>query len=268
MNNLGLPLVPLVNMDYDSDCGSQFHDFPNSSIHDTDCKSNLDEFNVPSKPIISESSEIDIYSTYNGGKYSSSYEYFTKPPVTYFIANENGELSKEISGNPVINEKVTLLNISSITKEKYMNFESKSSPMDTFFENEENNTIDIFIGHHSDLSKSIENKWLADRGIFNIRGHALIMSKCGELKIPVAESINITDDLLSRNDKSIIGEFYSKNIKKSKFNFGFKKCAFCKKYNKKVTQCFCKRRVYCNLRCMSADSKTHHGTRIHSGVFL
>jgi len=257
-------------MSCDSDFGSNFF-VPNSTNNDSDCKSRIyldNEIDESEIDEINEINEIDIYSAYNKGKYSSSYEYFTKPPVTYFIANVNGELSREIYGSPVINDQVTLLNISSITKSKTMNFESKSSPMSIFLGNENNKTIDIFVGYDAGYKKNTENKWLIDRGIFNINGHVIIMSKCGDFNITTSEAIKITDDLLLKSDKSIIGEFYSRNKKKPKFNFGLKKCSFCKKYNRKIIECFCKRKVYCNLRCMSDDSKTHHATRIHSGVFL
>ena len=77
-----------------------------------------------------EEYEIDesFYHKYNDGKYLSSYDYFSKPPSTYYVANQNGELSKEIIGIPVINDNVKIKNICKVNKNDIEGINIPSSP--------------------------------------------------------------------------------------------------------------------------------------------
>ena len=83
-------------MSLDSACGSTF--------------SESEEYEID-MPSIRRCMKESFYHKYNNGKYLSSYDYFSKPPSTYYVANQNGELSKEILGIPMINENVRLKNI-------------------------------------------------------------------------------------------------------------------------------------------------------------
>ena len=117
-----------------------------------------------------EEYEIDesFYNKYNDGKYLSSYDYFSKPPSTYYVANQNGELSNEILGIPMINKNVKLKNICIVNKKDIEFVSVPSSPMSNFFKNEKFNEINISFGFSEKNDTMFENKWLAARGVFGI----------------------------------------------------------------------------------------------------
>ena len=229
-------------MSLDSDCGSIFE---------------IEEYEI----------DESFYNKYNDGKYLSSYDYFSKPPSTYYVANQNGELSKEILGIPVINDNVKIKNICKVNKNDIEGINIPSSPMSNFFKHENFNEIHISFGYSEKNSTMIENKWLIERGVLGIYGHVILFAKCNEKFIPSKDAINMVEDILRKDNHSIIKELNGK-IEKYNRRRLMNKCSNCKKMSLKYVNCHCNRRKYCSIQCMSFDSKTHHATRIHTGVFL
>ena len=88
-------------MSLDSACGSTFSD--------------LEEYEID-MPSIRRSMKESFYHKYNNGKYLTSYDYFSKPPSTYYVANKNGELSEKILRIPMIKDNVKLKNICIVNK--------------------------------------------------------------------------------------------------------------------------------------------------------
>ena len=130
-------------MSLDSACGSTFSDSEDYEID---------------MPSIRRCIKESFYRKYNNGKYLSSYDYFSKPPSTYYVANQNGELSKEILGTPMINENVRLKNICIVNKKDIEHVSVPSSPMSNFFKNEEFNEINISFGFSEQIDTMFENK--------------------------------------------------------------------------------------------------------------
>ena len=145
-----------------------------------------------------------FYHKYNNGKYLSSYDYFSKPPSTYYVANQNGELSKEILGIPMINENVKLKNICIVNKKDIEFVSVPSSPMSNFFNNEKFNEINISFGFSEKNDTMFENKWLTARGVFGIYGHIILFAKCNEKFIPSRDAIRMAEDVLRKDNQSII----------------------------------------------------------------
>ena len=229
-------------MSLDSDCGSTFE---------------IEEHGI----------DESFYHKYNDGKYLSSYDYFSKPPSTYYVANQNGELSKEILGIPVINDNVKIKNICKVNKNDIEGINIPSSPMSNFFQHENLNEIHISFGYSEKNSTMIENKWLIERGVLGVYGHIVLFAKCNEKFIPSKDAINMVEDILRKDNKSIIKELNGDTEKYNKRRL-MNRCSNCKKMSIKYVNCHCNRRKYCSIRCMSIDSKIHHPTRIHNGVFL
>ena len=237
-------------MSLDSACGSTFSD--------------SEEYEID-MPSIRRCMKESFYHKYNNGKYLSSYDYFSKPPSTYYVANQNGELSKEILGTPMINENVKLKNICIVNKKDIEYVSVPSSPMSDFFKNEEFNEINISFGFSEQIGTMFENKWLTDRGVFGIYGHIILFAKCNEKFIPSRDAIRMAEDVLQKDNQSIIKKLNHISENKKRL---LNKCNNCKKMTIKYVNCHCNMRKYCSIKCMSADSKTHHATRIHTGVFL
>jgi len=77
----------------------------------------------------------------------------------------------------------------------------------------------------------------------------------------------MVEDILRKDNQSIIKELNGYTEKYNKRRL-MNKCSNCKRMSIKYVTCHCNMRRYCSIQCMSSDSKTHHATRIHTGVFL
>ena len=84
-------------MSLDSAC-----DFACDSVCDSACGSifsDLEEYEID-MPSIQRGIKESFYHKYNNGKYLSSYDYFSKPPSTYYVANQNGDCLLYTSPSP------------------------------------------------------------------------------------------------------------------------------------------------------------------------